>query len=110
MCGSHQRRAGVGHPPAGQPGTDLAAEARAWAEGSCAEQGLPVKVADGGTLSVVCELLGARGSLLDAPDGLEAARIESVVPTPTGIHDDVRQDGRDNGALPSQREVAPSVP
>jgi hypothetical protein len=50
----------MGRRPAGQPGTDLAAQARAWVEASCAAQGLPVKVTDRKLLSDVAELLGRR--------------------------------------------------
>jgi len=50
----------MGRRPVGQPGTDLAAQARAWVEASCLAQGLPVKVNDPRVLSATAELLGKR--------------------------------------------------
>jgi hypothetical protein len=55
----------MGRRPAGRNGTDFdltteegfAASARAWAERTCAEQGIPVKVSDPQTIAKVAELL-----------------------------------------------------
>ena len=70
--------------PAGRPGTDLAAQARAWVDASCREQGLPVKVNDPRVLSATAELLAEREkrAALGAPDRLEAFRVEAVVAAP----------------------------
>jgi hypothetical protein len=48
----------VGLRPAGQPGADLAGQARAWVEVSCKAQGVPVKVNDPKVLGAAAELLG----------------------------------------------------
>ena len=49
----------MARPPAGRSGPDdLQARAQAWAERSCADQGVPVKVADRRVLAEVAELLG----------------------------------------------------
>jgi hypothetical protein len=49
----------VGRPPAGRSGADdLQARARACAERSCLDQGVPVKVADRRVLAEVADLLG----------------------------------------------------
>ncbi len=50
----------MGRRPAGQPGTDLAAQARAWVDASCREQGLPVKVNDPRVLAAAAVLLAER--------------------------------------------------
>ena len=49
----------MGRPPAGRsgPDDDLAARARAWAERSRMDQGLPAKVSDRQTIAKVVELL-----------------------------------------------------
>jgi hypothetical protein len=51
-----------------------------WVEASCAAQGVPVKVADRYALAAVAELLGVRQvrRRSDAPDRIEAGRIETV--------------------------------
>lgn len=46
-------------------GTDLAAQARAWVEASCKEQGLPVKVNDPQVLAAAAELLAKREKRAD---------------------------------------------
>jgi hypothetical protein len=49
----------MARPPAGRSGLeDLTARAQAWAERSCADQGVPVKVADRRVLAEVADLLG----------------------------------------------------
>lgn len=50
----------MARPLAGRSGTDddFKARARAWAEGGCVDQGLPVKVSDPEAIRKVCELLG----------------------------------------------------
>jgi len=50
----------MGRRPAGQPGTDLAGQARAWVDASCREQGLPVKVNDPRVLAAAAVLLAER--------------------------------------------------
>jgi len=55
-----RRRVGMGRRPAGQPGTDLAAQARAWVDASCQAQGLPVKLNDPRILTATAALLAKR--------------------------------------------------
>lgn len=50
----------MGRRPAGQPGTDLTAQVRAWVDASCRAQGLPVKVNDPQVLNAVATLLAER--------------------------------------------------
>jgi hypothetical protein len=50
----------VGRPPAGRSGADgddLAARARAWAERTCLDQGVALKISDPQTIASVAELL-----------------------------------------------------
>ncbi len=91
---------------------ELRAQARAWAEASCATQGLAVLVKDPAVLSRVAGLLGAptgRQAGGDAsrpadgsssPDRLEAAGLEAVDSGPTGPDEDVVEQGRDDRVLP----------
>jgi hypothetical protein len=104
---------GRGHRCAGLPGTDLAAQARAWVEASCAAQGVAVKITDSEALSAVAVLLGAAPGkaggrpagrpLSEAPDGLEAAGIELVQAAAAGADDDVIEHSGDDGVLAGQR-------
>ena len=49
----------MARPPAGRSGPDdLQARAQAWAERSCLDQGVPVKVTDRRVLAEVADLLG----------------------------------------------------
>lgn len=81
--------------PAGPPGlTDnLAALAREWAERSCVDQGLVVKISDRRTLRDVAQLLGASVGGSDPPDGGQPRGVEAVVAAPTGADRDVVEDG-----------------
>ena len=91
----------------------IAAAARAWAEESCAAQGLPVKVSDLAVLSAVAGLLGAAPGASrvaasspnrsDPPDRGEPALVELVVAAPAGADDQVIEDGGDDPMLPGQR-------
>jgi len=48
----------VGRPPAGRSGADdLKARAIAWAERTCADQGIPVEISDPLTIAKVAEIL-----------------------------------------------------
>jgi hypothetical protein len=50
----------VGRPPAGRSGAEaekLAARARAWAERSCLDQGVPVRLSEPQAVARVAELL-----------------------------------------------------
>ena len=53
-------RGGVARPPAGRSGLDgdLGARARAWAERTCLDQDIPLKVSDPVTIEKVAQLLG----------------------------------------------------
>ncbi len=96
----------MGRRPAGSPGTKPLAElARAWAEESCAAQGVPVKVADRNVLARVGTLLGIvpGQERLDAPKRREAAGVEAVVAASAGGDDDVVEEGGDDRVLPGQR-------
>ena len=104
-------RDGVARPPAGPPGLsdDLAALARAWAERSCLDQGLPSKITDSRTLRDVASLLGAKVERLDPPDGGKPGGIEAVVPTPAGADEEVVEDCGDDGVLSRQGQVGPTL-
>jgi len=89
----------------------LSAAARAWAEASCASQGLPVHVADLGILSQVAGLLGAAPGVSrvaprrsaagsGAPVNPEPVRVEAVVAASGGCDGDVVDEGRDDRVLP----------
>ena len=89
---------------------DLAACAREWAERSCLDQGLSVKVSDPRTLRDVAQLLGTRISGSDPPDGGQAGGVEAVVPAPAGGNDDVVEDGGDDRVLSCEGQVGPTLP
>ena len=85
---------------------------QAWVEASCASQRLPVQVADPGVLAQVASLLGATpgpsrvaasrtAPVSGAPDGAEAAGIETVVAASAGVDGDVVEDGGDDRVLTS---------
>ena len=93
---------------------DLQARAREWAERSCVDQQLPLKITDMGVLSAVASLIGAADTdqrelrlakSSNAPDGLEAARIEAVVDSPGGADDYVIEHGGDDRALAGERKI-----
>lgn len=93
---------------------DLQARAREWAERSCMDQQLPLKIADMGVLSTVASLLGAANTgrwqaqdtrSSNAPDGLKAIGIEAVVASPGGADDYVIEHGGDDRALPGERKI-----
>ena len=115
----------MARPRAGSPGLtdDLRARARAWAEQSCADQQLPVKITDTRALaSVVCLLgvravaagtpgtVGASPAGSELPDGLKAGRVEAVEPRAPRSDDDVVKDGADDRVLPGQRQARPALP
>ena len=80
-------------------------QAQAWADRTCAEQGLSAKISDGRTVATVATLLGGEG--LDAPERREAIGVE-VVATANGRADgDVIEDRRDDGVLARQRKRGP---
>ena len=85
---------------------------QAWVEASCASQRLPVQVADLGVLAQVAGLLGATpgpsrvaasrtAPVSGAPDGREAAGIETVVAASAGVDGDVVEDGGNDRVLTS---------
>lgn len=109
----------------GLPGLsdDLAARARLWAEQSCAEQGLPVKVTARDVLGQVAVLLGAASAggcrqaptgerherrrtedstrLLDPPDRGHTHRVEAVVATTARADDSMVENRSDDRPLPA---------
>ena len=89
---------------------DLVALARQWAERSCLDQGLAVKISDARMLRDVAQLLGARAEGSDPPDGGQAVGVEAVVPAPSGADDDVLEDGSHDRMLPRQGQVGPALP
>lgn len=102
----------MGRLPAGPPGLtdDLRTRAREWAERSCLEQGLSVKVSDPRTLRDVAQLLRASVEGSDPPDGREPGGVEAVVPAPAGRDDDVVEDGGDDRVLSCEGQVGPTLP
>ena len=88
----------------------LREQARAWAERSCLDQGLAVKITDSRTLRDVASLLGVNLGGSDLPHGGQAVGIEAVVPAPTGADDHVVEDGGDDRVLPRQGQVGPALP
>ena len=90
---------------AGSPGrTDSpSAYAHAWADASCAAQGVSLKITDGVVLRKVAGLLGVTAGQVgapsrtatrsDPPDGLVAAGIEAVEAPPSRLDDNVIEDG-----------------
>ena len=81
---------------------------RAWLEDSCARGGVPVVVSDGDALRKVGVLLGRDAPLRsDAPDRLNARRIEEVPAPQCWSNDGVVEEDLDDGALPTEREVPP---
>ena len=106
----------MARPPAGSRGLsdDLIARAHTWAEHSCMDQHLPVRVADTRSLRDVASLLGATdavgGGGSDAPDGVESVRVETVVPAPARPNNDVIENRRNDRPLPSQGKIDPPLP
>lgn len=98
--------------PAGSPGLtdDLRARARAWAERSCLDQQLPLKITDPRTLRDMAQLLGASVDRSDPPDGREPGGVEAVVAAPAGTDDDVVEDGSDDRVLAREGQVGPALP
>ncbi len=98
--------------PAGSRGLtdDLRTCARQWAERSCLDQGLPLKISDPRTLRDVAQLLGVADADSDLPDGGEAVGVEAVVPSPTGADNDVVEVGGDDRVLPREGQVGPTPP
>ena len=93
----------------GAPDSELAENARAWAERTADAQGLPMGITDDSVIAEVAVLLasGRQWVLSSAPDRLDAVRVEAV-PAPQGrLDDDAREDGGDDGALASGVEVRP---
>jgi hypothetical protein len=89
---------------------DLRTRARQWAERSCLEQGLALKISDPRTLRDVAQLLGASVEGSHPPDGIQARGIEAVVATAPGTDDDVVEDGGDDRVLPREGQVGPPLP
>jgi len=102
----------VGRPRAGSRGLtdDLVTRARQWAERSCLDQQLPLKITDPRTLRDVAQLLGASVERSDSPDGREPGGVEAVVPAPAGTDDDVVEDGGDDRVLSREGQVGPTLP
>ena len=93
---------------------DLQARAREWAERSCVDQQLPLKITDMGVLSTVASLLGVASTdrwqaqdtrSSNAPDRLEAIGIEAVVASPSGADDYVIEHGGDDRALTGEGKI-----
>ena len=91
----------MGRLPVGPPGLtdELRETARAWAERSCLDQQLPLKITDARTLRDVAQLLGSSVGGSNPPDGREPGGVEAVVPSPTGSDDEVVEDGGDDRVL-----------
>jgi hypothetical protein len=102
----------VGRPRAGSRGLtdDLVTRARQWAERSCLDQGLPLKVSDSRILRDVAQLLGASVDRSDPPDGREPGGVEAVVPSPARPDEDVVEDGGHDRVLPREGQVGPTLP
>ena len=102
----------MGLLPARSPGLtdDLRECARAWAERSCLDQGLAVRISDPRTLRDVASLLGVNVGGSDPPYGGQAVGVEAVVPAPAGTDDDVIEDGSDDRVLPREGQVGPTLP
>jgi hypothetical protein len=84
-------------PPGGSP-------ARAWVHRTCAEQGLAAQVTDPDTVAAVATLIGAP---LDAPNGIEASRVEAVQSAHGTADSDVSEDGGNDRVLPRHRQGGP---
>lgn len=80
-------------------------QAQAWADRTCAEQGLSVKISDGRTLAAVAALLGAE--VLDPPERRESRGVEEVATTNGRADGDVIEDGGDNRVLSGERKRRP---
>ena len=100
------RGPGVPAPAAPHDG-ELHDLARAWAERTCSEQGVPVKVLDRAVLTRVAALLR---EVSDAPDRLQARRIKPVETAHTGADDDLVQDRSNDGAPLVKVKVRPLSP
>ena len=102
----------MGLLPAGLPGLtdDLRARARQWAERSCLEQGLALKISEPRTLRDIASLLGVNVRGSDPPHRGQAGGVEAVVPAPAGTDEDVVEDGGDDGVLPREGQVGPALP
>jgi len=92
---------------------------RAWVDTSCTEAGLPVRVTDGAVVTQVAALLGAaprrRGTASvpspasQLPDGREAAGVEAVEASSSGMDDHVIEHGGDDRVLPGQGQGLPNA-
>ena len=102
----------MGRPRAGSRGLtdDLRTCARQWAERSCLDQGLALKIRDPRMLRDVAQLLGASVEGSDPPDRREPGGIEAVVPPPAGTDDEVVEDGGDDRVLSCEGQVGPPLP
>lgn len=86
------------------PDGELRSLAQAWVERTCAEQRLPVKVADPGVVAKVATFLR---EVSDAPDRVQARGVKPVQSAHARAHNDVVQDRRDDGAPLVKVEVGP---
>jgi hypothetical protein len=96
----------------GAPEFELVVKAKAWAEETAKDQGLPSRVEDSTVIGEVAILLASGRAPVHsgAPDRLDAAGVESV-PAPDGrIDDDAGEHGADDGPLPGRVEVRPLRP
>ena len=102
----------MGRLPVGPPGLtdDLRTRARQWAERSCLDQGLALKISDPRTLRDVAQLLGASVDGSDPPDRLQPGGVEAVVAAPAGADDDMVEDGSHDRVLPREGQVGPPLP
>ena len=80
-------------------------QAQAWADRTCAEQGLSAKISDGRTLATVATLLGAVG--LDPPERRQARGIKDVTATDGRPDPYVVEHRGDDRVLPAKRERRP---
>lgn len=80
-------------------------QAQAWADRTCAEQGLSAKISDGRTVATVATLLGGEG--LDAPERRESRGVEEVATADRGTNRDVVENRRHDGVLPRKRQRRP---
>lgn len=83
-------------------------QAQAWADRTCAEQGLSAKISDRSTLATVAALLGA--DELDAPEGRQAGGVEEVSAADRGADRDMVKHRGNDRVLPSKRHRRPSGP
>ena len=93
-----------------RPAPTLSPEAvRQWLAGSCAEQGIDVKVRDPVVLAQVAVMLGAgrEPDRSSSPDGLHPRRVKARVATVGRMDLDALDQGLDDGPLTGEGEAGP---